>query len=515
VNLVDDLLRRSHEVPDRVGLYFEDGREWTFREWDEQSGRYAAALRDLGASEGDRVGLFVPNSPELAFLLYAAWRIGAVAVPMSSLYNADELTASIDKTLPKVVVGHASLGAPFMGADVQGATRSVVGGSLDGCVDLDDAASRVEPLEGCVTEPEDAVILFTGGTTGQPKAAVMQHRGVLQTVSTMVQASKAGAEGPYPAASETTPPNLIAWPLFHAGGQQPLLVALHAGRSVVLVRRFSVPVLAEMVARHRLDNVFLAPTMIYDVVASPDDIDLSSLRSVLSAGQRLDPDLQRRFELRFGVPILQTYGSTETGHVAGWTGADLKAGRWRPGAVGRLYPGVDVEVRDDDGAVLPPGSPGELWVRSKVTRGYADGQGGDLIDDAGWVRSGDVGTVDDDGVLTLVGRRREMIKTGGFQIWPGEVEDVLREHPQVADVAVVGVPDDRMGEIPKAFVVPAGGSVSDPAAVADAIVAFARDRLAHFKAPRAIEFIEELPRTEAGKVARGELVARAEPSSPP
>lgn len=509
MNLADDLLRRAREVPDRIGLYYEDGRSWTFREWDEESGRYAAVLRSLGAGRGDRIGLFVPNRPELAFLLYAAWRIGAVAVPMSSLYNADELTASIAKTSPKLLVGHRSLERAFMAADAQGATLLSVGGAVEGCADLDALASEAAPLVDCVEDPDDAVILFTGGTTGQPKAAVMQHRGVLDTVATMVKASKAGAEGPYPAAADGTPPNLIAWPLFHGGGQQPLLVALHAGRSVVLVHRFSVPALAEMVARHRLDNVFLAPTMIYDVVASTDDIDLSSLRSVLSAGQRLDPDLQRRFELRFGVPILQTYGSTEIGHVAGWTGADLKAGRWRPGAVGRLYPGVEVEVRDDDGAVLPTGSSGEIWVRSTVTSGYADGEGGDLVDDHGWVRSGDVGVVDEDGVLTLIGRRREMIKTGGFQIWPGEVEDALREHPEVADVAVVGVPDDRMGEIPKAFVVVADDATSSREALADDIVAFARERLAHFKAPRALEFIDELPRTEAGKVARGELLARS------
>ena len=509
MNLADDLLRRSREVPDRPGLFYEDGRSWTFREWDEQSGRYAAALRSLGVAEGDRIGLFVPNTPELAFLLYAAWRIGAVAVPMSPLYNADELSASVDKTTPTLLVGHQVLAEAFSAADAQGATRVAVGGSIDGCADLDALVAGTDPFAGCVEDPDDAVILFTGGTTGQPKAAVMQHRGVLDTVATMVKASKGGAEGPYPAAADGTPPNLIAWPLFHGGGQQPLLVALHAGRSVVLMHRFNVPLFAEMVVRHRLDNVFLAPTMIYDVVSSTGDIDLSSLRSVLSAGQRLEPDLQRRFELRFGVPILQTYGSTEIGHVAGWTGADLKAGRWRPGAVGRLYPGVEVEVRDDDGSVLPAGSSGEIWVRSKVTRGYADSEGSDLIDEAGWVRSGDVGTVDDDNVLTLVGRRREMIKTGGFQIWPGEVEDAVREHPGVADVAVVGVPDDRMGEIPKAFVVVSDDSTTDRNVLSDDIIAFARDRLAHFKAPRALEFIDELPRTEAGKVAKGELLRRA------
>lgn len=508
MNLADDLLRRATEVPDRVGLFFEDGRTWTFSEWEQTSARLGAALVDLGVARGQRVGLFLPNSPELAFLLYATWRIGAVAVPMSALYNSSELRGALDKTEPGVLITHADLVEVVRGASLDEIVCATVSGAVPGFLDLDALAERATPYLGAVADAGDAVILFTGGTTGLPKPALSNHAGVAGTVATMVQASKGGTPGPYPAAADGTPPNLIAWPLFHAGGQQPLLVALHAGRSVALVRRFSVPIVAEMVRRHRLDNLFLAPTMIYDFVVSADDIDLSTLRSVLSAGQRLEPELQRRFELRFGVPILQTYGSTEIGHVAGWTGSDLKAGRWKPGAVGRVYPGVEIEMRDEDGKALGTGEHGEIWVRTSVTAGYADDGASDLVDGEGWVRSGDVGTVDADGVLFLIGRRREMIKTGGFQVWPAEIEEVLRSHPFVADVAVVGVPDDRLGEIPVAFVVRSDepGAWSDDAAAE--LIRHCRDQLAHFKAVRSVEFLEELPRSEAGKVARAELQAR-------
>lgn len=509
MNLAEDLLRRAEEVPERIGLYFEDGRSWTFAQWAEQSGRLGAALTSLGVRRGDRVALFIPNSPELAFALYGCWRIGAVAVPMSSLYNAHELESSIAKTSPVLLIAHPDTADIARGSSFDGLRIASLGGAIESdVIDLDALAAATEPVIGAEADPGEAVILFTGGTTGLPKAAVMEHRGILDAVHTMTQASKGGSEGPYPAAAEGTPPNLVVWPLFHAGGQQPLLVALHAGRSVVLVRRFSVGIVAAMVERHHLDNVFLAPTMIYDLVATRDEIDLSGLRSVLSAGQRLDPELQRRFEERYGVPILQSYGSTETGHVAGWTGADLKAGRWKPGAVGRIYPGVEARIRDEDGNILATGETGELWVGTSVTSGYADSAESDLFDGQGFVRSGDMGWIDADGVLFLVGRRREMIKTGGFQVWPAEIEEVLRSHPLVADVAVVGARDERLGEIPLAFIVATCAPEEIPDDAVSSLIEHTRHRLAHFKAIRAVEFIDALPRSEAGKVARGELLER-------
>ena len=160
--------------------------------------------------------------------------------------------------------------------------------------------------------------------------------------------------------------------------------------------------------------------------------------------------MRRAFEQRYRVPILVNYGSTEAGHIAGWTGRDMKAGRWKPGSAGRVYPGVELEIRDDDGTALPTGAEGEVVVRSALTRGYVDDAeaSAELVRD-GWVHTGDMGYVDEDGVLFLVGRKRDMIKCGGFQVWPEEIEDELRAHPLVRDVRVLGRPDDRLGEIPR------------------------------------------------------------------
>jgi long-chain acyl-CoA synthetase len=295
-------------------------------------------------------------------------------------------------------------------------------------------------------------------------------------------------------------------PLFHSGGQHTLLFALHVGRPAVLLERFDVATLGHLLERHRFDNLFLLPTMLYDVVHADPSPDLSSVRSVLVAGQALSIHLRRQFEERFRIPILMNYGSTETGHIAGWTSADMKAGLWKPGSAGRLYDGVELEIRDDDGTALPVGEAGEVCVRFSMTRGYVDDASAteELVRD-GWVHSGDIGYVDQDGVLFLVGRKRDMIKCGGFQVWPEEIEEQLRTHPLVRDVRVLGVPHDRLGEIPRAVVVREPGDEPTDDALGDALVELARERLAHFKAPREVVFVEELPRSAAGKVQRHAL----------
>ena len=282
-----------------------------------------------------------------------------------------------------------------------------------------------------------------------------------------------------------------------------MLFAFYVGRPLLLMEKFNAARVVELVERYRIDNLFLMPTMLYDLCALDEPVDLSTVRAVLVAGQALDSQLRRRFEERFGIPIATNYGSTETGHVAGWTRADLVAGRWKPGSAGRVYEGVSLEIRDEEGRALGLEEVGEICVRSDLAKGYLGDReaSGELIRN-GWVHSGDVGYLDDDGVLFLVGRKRDMIKTGGFQVWPAELEEVLRSHPAVADVAVIGVPDERMGEVPKAYVV-APDIVS--AGMGAELKEYVRDRLAHFKAIRQVEFVPALPRTETGKINRALL----------
>ncbi|MEU7619627.1 AMP-binding protein [Micromonospora rifamycinica] len=513
---------RRADRGDLPGLHGEDGRSWTFDQIDLLAGGVAAALRAEGVGPGDRVACYLTNGPEIVFLLFGAWKIGAVPVTVSSLYNAAELAESVAKTAPRLLLvddRRPDVVAGFL------ATRAAAGDATWAAADgtgAGDVAARLPvrsvaaPLAGVPALPwrrevrvagvdvapeAEACILFTGGTTGRPKAVSVTHGGTRESLMRLARVTT-GTEAEGTAASDARP-NLIALPLFHSGGQHALLFAYFVGRPAVVWERFGVDRLADLMGRFGFDNLFLLPTMVFDIVHAERELPFAGVRSVLVAGQAISWPVRRAFEERYRVPILVNYGSTEAGHIAGWTGRDMKAGRWKPGSAGRVYPGVELEIRDDAGAALPSGAQGEVVVRSALTRGYVDdaAASAELVRD-GWVHTGDMGYVDADGVLFLVGRKRDMIKCGGFQVWPEEIEDELRGHPLVQDVRVLGRPDDRLGEIPVALVVRvADGAVSDTE-LAGQLVAYARERLAHFKAPRRIEFVPALERSATGKISR-------------
>ncbi|MFN7149968.1 MAG: class I adenylate-forming enzyme family protein [Microthrixaceae bacterium] len=499
-NLASDFERRAQSDPTARGLLHEDGRTWTWAGLDAAAADVAEILRGA-APEGGRVAVHLANSPELVITMLGSWKAGMVPVAVSGLYNGDELAKCVAQVGPAVLVTDPANdpGGNHVLVEPERVTKVLV--SHEGA-DHADHVVRPSPEPGA---EDEGVVLFTGGTTGTPKPVSLAHVGTYQSMSNLVRAQK-GRPGPLPTCPPELPPNLLALPLFHSGGLQSLLVALHLGRSVILLERFSVDRIAQLVPEHGVDNLFLLPTMIYDLARADETPDLTSVRRVLVAGQRLDPVLQAEFESRFGVMVLSNYGSTELGHVAGWTGPDLKAGRWKAGAVGRIYDGVEVEIRNEAGAVVSTGEVGELWVKSKRTKGYVaegDTEAGDLMVD-GWIRSGDMGRLDDDRTLYLVGRRRELIKTGGFQVWPAELEQVVRSVPAVDDAAVVGLPDARLGEVPAAAVVlrPGAGDVS---VIGQEVMDLCREKLSHFKAVRAVYVLDELPRSEAGKVKRDEI----------
>ncbi|TQM69682.1 long-chain acyl-CoA synthetase [Actinomadura hallensis] len=507
-NLAEILEARACDRGRSVGLYAEDGRSWTFAQIDRVAGGVAEALAAAGIGAGDRVGLYLVNGPEIAFFLFGAWKLGAVPVTISSLYNAAELAESVEKTDPKLLLVDVRRSDVLAELDADVTIRSVeplgeTGGPVAGAAPLEwGGEAEVRAVQ--VAADAESCILFTGGTTGRPKAVSVTHGGTLGSLRRLARVST-GAEEQGTAAPDARP-NLIALPLFHSGGQHSLLFAYFVGRGAVVWERFGVDRLAVLMERFAFDNFFFLPTMIYDIVHAERDLPFDGVKHVLVAGQAISWALRRDFELRYGVPILVNYGSTESGHIAGWTSRDMKAGRWKPGSAGRIYPGVELEIRDDDGRVLPPGAEGEIVVRSELTKGYVDDAEASaaLVRD-GWVHTGDIGHVDEDGVLWLSGRKRDMIKCGGFQVWPEEIEDVLREHALVRDVRVLGRPDDRLGEIPVALVVRDGEAPVPDAELAADLTAFARDRLAHFKAPRRVEFVAELERTATGKISRASV----------
>ncbi len=501
-NLAGILEARAADRGDALGLHSDDGRAWSFSRIDLIAGGVAGALRAQGVKAGDRVAFYLGNGPEIVFFLFGAWKIGAVPVTISSLYNAAELAESLAKTDPVLLLvdDRRTDVVAELASDVT--IRSIAGGVPD----VESLAwhedSRVEAVE--VEADAEACILFTGGTTGRPKAVSVTHGGTRGSLERLARVSTGSdRQGTAPLDAK---PNLIALPLFHSGGQHSLLFAFFVGRGAVVWERFGVDRLADLMDRFGFDNFFFLPTMVFDIVHAERDLPFEGVKSVLVAGQAISWTVRRQFEERYQVPILVNYGSTESGHIAGWTGKDMKAGLWKPGSAGRVYPGVELEIRGDDGAPVPAGQEGEVVVRSELTKGYVNDEAAsaELVRE-GWVHTGDMGYVDDDGVLWLSGRKRDMIKCGGFQVWPEEIEDELREHPLVDDVRVFGTPDDRLGEIPVALVVRSADPEVDDAALRDQLVAFARDRLAHFKTPRRIEFVPELERSEAGKISRASV----------
>jgi long-chain acyl-CoA synthetase len=487
VNLAGEVLARAAELPDRQAVQeIATSRSLTFGELKAAAERLGSGLSSAGFDRGARVGIGLPNSLEWVLAVYGCWLAGATPV----LVNHTLTAAEIESLLSEVGVG-----AAFLAGDRELASVSAASTDLAGNLSF---ARAPEPVPN---PPGHACIIFTSGTEGRPKPAVLRHDGLATATASIARALR-GRPGPYPIARSQAPPSFICLPLSHTGGLTSLIFAFHVGRSVLLARKFSPAITAEAIQRFRIDSLVATPTMLHMLLEEPG-FDLGSVRTVQSTGAPLAAALQRQFEERFGVPVIQNYGQTETAHVAGWTRDDFAAQRWRPGSVGRPYEGVEVEIRDADGSGRPPGEVGEIVVRSAHLMAGYEGRGESLP--GGWVATGDLGYLDEDGYLFVVDRKREVIICGGFNIYPAELEALILEHPDVAEVAVMGVPDGRLGEVPKAFAVLRPGA----AATGPDIVRFTQARTAHYRALREAEIVPELPKTATEKVHRAVIREQA------
>jgi long-chain acyl-CoA synthetase len=508
MNLFSYIERRAQESPGDTGLLAEDGTSWTYAQLNAEAASWAHGWRALGAVPRSRVAIYVDNGPRLAFALLGAWKLGAVAVPINVRYGPAELLHALEAATPTALLADRDrepvlheLASHLPPSAVLSPIASEQSGDYTEFSLGEFADSTFEP-----NEDDEAVLLLTGGTTGIPKLVRTTHAGWSSTLETLARAAR-GREGPY-AVEAGKPPNLIALPLFHAGGQQAFLFSYVVGRTPLVMHRFDPERLAELVGHYGVDNLFLLPTMLHDLAYASVDLRLSSVRAVLVSGQELNLVTRRRFEERFHIPIQQNYGSTEAGHVAGWTGADLRAGLWKPGSAGRIYEGVELQIRDDDENVLSQGETGEICVKSAVAKGYVGAEEQLDVSD-GWVHTQDVGYVDADGVLFLVGRKRDLIKCGGFQVWPAEVEGALLSHPLVKEAAIIGVPDERLGERPVGVIVPITPAEDLGFEAEEELIDHCRARLAHYKAVREVRFVDALPRSHAGKLDRSALLALA------
>lgn len=440
--------------PDEALVHIGD-ESWNRSELRAIVNAHTAWLQGAGVEAGQAVAVQRPDGLELISLLFAVWRLGAVYVPVNPRATRDEVDHVLASVAPAVLV------------------------TVDGITPLAGGRSHDEGI---------ALISFTSGTTGRPKPVLLRHEGVATLMDGVL--AKMGWTGRDP--DKTPMPNLLPVSLSLWAGLYNLIFAFRVGAAVVLLSPFEPRRFAEAVTRFGITSTVLPPAAM-TMLAEDDTIaDLAPLRFVRSITAPLSPRQARRFKDRFGIAVLNSYGQTEIGgEIIGWNAEDSRAfGEDKLGAVGRPHEGVEVRVDE---------STGELQVVTPaLSAGYADGADlADRLTDDGWFRTGDVGRVDEEGFVWIAGRLSDMVNRGGLKVFPAEVEEVLRLHPSVTEVAVAGVPDDRLGEVPWAFVVGA----LDPAE----LEAHAREHLAPYKVPAGWTSVPELPRNEVGKVLLREL----------
>jgi long-chain acyl-CoA synthetase len=481
-NLADLVRRGAGQTPGKTA-FVSGGRTMTWAETDEAVDRVAAGLLGRGLAAGDRVGVLLPNSIEFVVTYFAVLRAGLVALPLNTAYTPAELEHQLTDSGCALVVSTPALADRVTGVDV------VVTGSPDWTALLGSAGSPPADAAG----GEDlAVLLYTSGTTGRPKGAMLSHRALLANLDQLTR-----IEPPVVAADDVV---LLVLPLFHVYGLNAGLgMTVAAGATGLLAERFDPVETLALVREHNVTNVIGAPPMFVAWSMLPEVADsFSSLRLAVSGAAPLPAAVLEAMREVTDQQIYEGYGLTETAPVLTTTLCSATA---KPGSIGRPIPGVELRLVDDSGDEADDEDPGEIVVRgANLFSGYwPDGSGGPDAD--GWFRTGDVAYADQDDDLFLVDRIRELILVSGFNVYPREVEDVIAEHPDVAEVAVLGVAHPYTGETVRALVVPKNGATPTP----ESIIEFAAARLARFKCPTSVEVVAELPHSATGKVAKGQL----------
>ena len=466
--------------------------------------QYAAVLREQGIEPGDKVALLLPNTPHFPLAYYGVIALGAIAVPVHALLRAEEIAYVLQDSGSKALICAAPLlGEGAKGAELAGVPLFAVmdGGDAD-VPRLDNLAAATTPIDRYVPrEPDDlAVILYTSGTTGKPKGAMITHLNILMNVDTSVISS-----------FEFTADDVLlgCLPLFHTFGQTCAMnTAFRVGATLVLMPRFDGPGALDQLVTQNCTLFMGVPTMYIALLeAAKNDPRRPRLGSAFSGGASLPLKVLEDFEATFDTKVYEGYGLTETSPVATF---NQKGWPCKPGTVGRPIWGVDVEIAraEVEGAIelLPAGELGEVVIRGhNVMAGYLnrpEATAEVMVD--GWFRSGDLGVKDEDGYISIVDRKKDMVLRGGFNVYPREVEEVLLRHPDIAQVAVIGVPHDVYGEEVCAVVVPREGASPDAAE----LVAWSKTQLAGHKYPRKFEFVEAFPLGPSGKVLKRELVTR-------
>ena len=495
-NLAGVLADTAAEHPDKVAIKLDD-TELTYGMLDEGSARVAALLKSKGIEAGDRVCVMLPNVPYFPVVYYGVLRLGAVVVPMNVLLKGREVKFYVDDPEAKALFAWHD----FADAAEKGETDLV----LVKPGEFEELLGEQEPLTEVADRADDdtAVILYTSGTTGTPKGAELTHDNLMSNVETILESL-----------IDIKPDDVVlgALPFFHSFGQTcGLNSCMKAGGTLTLLPRFDPDKALEIIERDGVTIFEGVPTMYVGMLHSDKagESDTSGLRLCVSGGSAMPGEVLRSFEEKFGCKILEGYGLSETSPVASFNHPDRER---KVGSIGTPIAGVEMKVVDEDGKEVDQGEVGEIAIRGhNVMKGYWNKPDAtaEAIKDDGWFHTGDMAKVDEDGYFFIVDRKKELIIRGGYNVYPREVEEVLYQHPAVQEVAVVGVPDDKMGEEVGAAVVLKPG---EDASV-DELRDYVKNEVANYKYPRKIWLVDELPKGPTGKILKREVEVPSEVAS--
>ena len=516
LNLASVLEQNARLLPDRVAITC-GPTHVTYAQLNARAAQVARILRGMGVAPGEHVALSCPNVPWFPIAYFGILKAGAVVVPLNVLLKPREIAYHLRDSRAKALLafeGTAELPMAAMaraGCDEAGCSTLIVmtadpaaASPVSGAVALGRLMHAEPPeFETRPRKPDDtAVILYTSGTTGQAKGAELTQENMLLNATASRDMYLPALHGGF-----TQEVALVTLPLFHSTAQTCLMNAgLLGGFRLVLLPRFEPGAVLEVMRREQVGIWIGVPTMYWSLLQhltaermDPAPI-AAHLRLCVSGGAPMPVEIMRRFEETFGVRVLEGYGLSETSPVACFNQLHRPS---KPGTVGQPIFGVDVRAIDDDGRFVPAGERGEIVIRGpNVMKGYYNRP--DATEEAtrnGWFHTGDIGTIDEDGYVAIVDRKKDMIIRGGLNVYPRELEEVLATHPAVSLAAVIGVPDERLGEEVKAFIVRKPGA----GVTVEELLAWCREQFAAYKYPRQIEFRDALPIGPTGKILKREL----------
>jgi long-chain acyl-CoA synthetase len=502
-NLATIVRESAAETPDKPAVILDDIHV-TYAQLDAASDRAAWGLRAMGLQPGQAVGVMLPNIPQFLVAYFGILKAGGVMVPMNVLLKGPEVAHYLRDSGARALVawdgvaadaarGAAEAGNVPLYVVVTG-MGAVPEGAKDAAGVLDAGADKGR-FDMVPTEPGDvAVLLYTSGTTGHPKGAELTHFQLYMNCDVAGRLFGLKREDV----------GLAVLPLFHVFGLSSVLnVCLRYGGTITLVPRFEPAKVLEVVERDGVTIFSGVPTMFIALLHQPDieKHDLSSLRVAVSGGASIPGEVISAFEERFKIPVLEGYGLSETASSSSFNRFDAR----KVASVGKAMWGVEMRVVDENEKFLPPGEAnvGEIVIRGhNVMRGYRNNPDATAeVMKGGWFHSGDMGYVDEAGFFFIVDRKKELIIRGGYNVYPREIEEVLYAHPAIAEAAVIGKPDDRLGEEVAAVVaLKVGQSVTETD-----LIAWTKERVAAYKYPRTIRFMDSLPKGPTGKVLKKEL----------